>query len=217
MPEMKLFAWLCIAWRPPLSDTFTHISFNDHPMCSPNSTAPKSASSGVMNAAASTRSGLSAGRSMAVCTRLADELFAWPAAVLKCLTRPAATRSRPSAPGTRMKGVGKSPMTSCMDAIVTRRRYISIARRRRRHIFNIYLDDGACGNGAIAAIARMRPTNDKTFLTKSYQSIIKAVSAAWFRRHATPVGCTSPVQGFVGPPLPTTRHTHRQFRALVQS
>src|SRR5689334_24343274 len=30
-PEMKLFAWLCIAWRPPGSSTLTHISLSDQP------------------------------------------------------------------------------------------------------------------------------------------------------------------------------------------
>ena len=33
---MKLLAWLCIACRPPVSRTFTHISFNDHPGFSGN-------------------------------------------------------------------------------------------------------------------------------------------------------------------------------------
>ena len=73
---MKLFAWLCMAWRPPVSSTFTHISLSDQPRRSPNSSAPNSGSSGFSNAATSTSSGESPGRSSAVCDRFGDELLA---------------------------------------------------------------------------------------------------------------------------------------------
>ena len=49
-PEMKLFAWLCIGCWPPVSSTFTHISFSDHPRCSPNISAPNSGKQRSQNA-----------------------------------------------------------------------------------------------------------------------------------------------------------------------
>src|SRR5262245_24245361 len=125
---MKLLAWLCIAWRPPVSSTFTHISFNDHPRRSPKSSAPNSANQGVMTAAASTRSGLSPGLSIAVWARFADELFAWSARSLKCPIKPP-TSPGSSAPGTRMKGVGKSPMTSGIAYLLDRRRLLRTSHR----------------------------------------------------------------------------------------
>ena len=88
-PEMKLFAWLCIAWRPPVSSTLTHISLSDQPSRSPNSSAPNSGSSGVIDGGGfdeqrADRSGCS----IAVCTRFGEELFAVSACALKCSTRP---------------------------------------------------------------------------------------------------------------------------------
>ena len=65
-PEMKLFAWLCMAWRPPVSSTLPHISLSAHGSFSPKSNAPNSTSKGVRRVAASTSSGVSTGRSIVV-------------------------------------------------------------------------------------------------------------------------------------------------------
>src|SRR5262245_23551016 len=72
-----------------------------------------------MTAAASTRSGLSPGLSMAVWERFADELFARSARSLKCPINPPMSPGS-NAPGTRMKGVGKSPMTSGIEYLFGR-------------------------------------------------------------------------------------------------
>src|SRR5690349_7503735 len=135
-PEMKLLAWLCIAWRPPVSSTFTHISFSDQPRRSPNSKAPNSPRSGVISCAASTSSGLSLGLSIEVCTRFAEALFACPASALKCAARPP-TRSACNARGTRMKGVGKSPTTSGMACrFYERVCYRRVTRGTRSRLLN---------------------------------------------------------------------------------
>src|SRR5450631_1381807 len=110
-PEMKLLAWLCMAWRPPLSSTLTHISFSNQRRRSPNRCTPNSTSLGVISEAVSVSSGLSLGCSIAVCERLADELLSRVAWAVKCSTK-RATRGCPSVPGARMNGVGNMPKTS---------------------------------------------------------------------------------------------------------
>ena len=72
---MKLLAWLCIAWRPPVSSTLTHISFINQRMRSPSRCTPKSTSLGAISSAAFANSGLSFGFSIVVCDRLVDELL----------------------------------------------------------------------------------------------------------------------------------------------
>jgi hypothetical protein len=109
-PEMKLLAWLCMAWRPPLSSTLTHISFSDQPSRSPNKCTPKSANLGVTSRAACTNSGLSLGLSISVCERFGEELLSRVARAEKCSTR-LATRLPCSVAGQRMNGVGKRPKT----------------------------------------------------------------------------------------------------------
>ena len=117
---MKLLAWLCIAWRPPVSSTLTHISFNDHPRCSPKSNAPNSASEGVISAAASTSSGLSLGpqhRGVREVRRRVVRPVGYGTEVLDQSGHEAAS----NAPRHAHERRGKSPMTSGVG--MARRRF----------------------------------------------------------------------------------------------